>query len=240
MEKIGGINVSLIEKKCLQKTLLDYGSGDGMYSVFFLKRGFNVISVDINPDSEINILNQLSEEEKKRFKFYCLDAERDAFPEELLQVDCILCREVLEHIKGYKSLINNFHKSLNKDGILVVSVPNSITEKYFSFWDPNWLAKCQHVNVFTQKYLINFFERNRFKIIMKSSHSFRRTIFWSLAAPFRIKHDMGKALSHKRLVKFANFVSNCVCYFKPIETFGNYIIPKSRIFYLKKYDEIKF
>ncbi|MBD3231362.1 methyltransferase domain-containing protein [Candidatus Dependentiae bacterium] len=237
MENVGGINFSFIKGEYSKKTVLDFGCGNGNYSVFFLKKGFNVVAVDIKPDSEETILKKLTKDQKYRFKFFCLNAEKEELPKELPQLDYILCREVLEHIKNYKNLIDNFYKKLNTDGVLIVSVPNSITEKYFSFWDPDWVEKCKHVNIFTRKELIDFFDKNNFKIFKKGSHSFRRTIFWSLVTPFRINHDMGRVLSHKKLTDFANFISNGICYFKFIDRLGNYIIPKSWVFYLKKKDE---
>ncbi len=206
MKAIGGIEFSFLGKNLENKKLLDFGSGDGNYSVFFLKQKMNVTSIDINPESEKLILNLLSSKEKERFNFYCFNAEEDSLKNYNLKFDYIICREVLEHIKNYKKTIEEFETLLNPGGILVISVPTSFTEKYFHFWDPRWLCKCGHLNIFKKKEILSLAKKNKFTLLKLGKHSFRRTIFWSIVTPFRINHDMGKILNHYKLARVASFV----------------------------------
>lgn len=233
MQKIGGIEISLLGQNLQNKKLLDYGAGNGDYSVFFLKKGLHVTAVDINPESEKLINSKLSQEEKNSFNFFCLNADSD-FLNIQQKFDYIICREVLEHIKNYEKVIKEFKELLNPDGVLVLSVPTSFTEKYFYFWDSGWLKKCGHINIFRKKDILALAKNNQFELVKVGKHSFRRTIFWSLVVPFKIKHDMGKVLSHHKLARVASFISDVICYFKFVENLGDKILPKSNVFYFKK------
>jgi 2-polyprenyl-3-methyl-5-hydroxy-6-metoxy-1,4-benzoquinol methylase len=233
MYLIGGIDLSFFKKEGKKKSLLDFGSGNGKYAVFFIKKGFDVVAVDINPDSETCIKNQLRDDEKKKITFFRLDAEKDGLQFDR-QFDYIICREVLEHIKNYEKVLQDFYRLLKPGGMLILSVPTSFTERYFYFWDKKWLKKCGHVNIFKRKEIIEMCKKYNLDFIKLGKHSFRRTIFWSLVTPFKINHDMGKISSHYKLAKCARFVSDCICYFRYFEKIGNYLLPKSNVFYFKK------
>ncbi len=232
MKFLSGIDISFIKNVDKTTRLLDYGSGDGRLSVFFLKNGFNVTSVDIDPNSETKILSQLTDSEKKKFSFILIK-EYDSLLNYSNKFDYIICREVLEHIKYYKNTVELFERLLKSNGSCIISVPSYITEKYFSFWDSDWFNKCEHVNVFKKIDIINLAKKNSFELEKITTHSFRRTIFWGIVAPFKVKHKMGKIDNKNKLIKFAEFVSNAICYFGPIERFGNFILPKIRVYYLR-------
>lgn len=230
MEYFAGINLSYFN---FGGHLLDYGSGDGLVSAFFIKKGFYVTSVDIDYDAKNKILSQLTEEEKGRFSFIHLK-EKDSLSNYSHKFDYIICREVLEHIKDYHFVIELFNDLLNKSGLCVISVPTYFTEKLFSFFDPKWFEKCEHVNVFKKKDIINLAKSNKFNLEKITNHSFNRTLFWALVVPFRPKHDMGRILNKNKIIKFLEYFSYGVCSFKIIDKIGNLIAPKSRVFYLRQ------
>ena len=232
MKYFAGIDLSFFDNEGRNVHLLDYGSGDGRLSVFFIKKGFNVTSVDIDPNSETKILSQLTDSEKERFSFILIK-EYDSLLNYSNKFDYIICREVLEHIKYYKNTVELFERLLKLNGSCIISVPSYITEKYFSFWDSDWFDKCEHVNVFKKRDIIDLAHKNSFELEKITTHSFRRTIFWGIVTPFKVKHKMGKIYNKNKLVKFAEFVSNVICYFGLIERFGNFILPKSRVYYLR-------
>ncbi len=233
MKYFAGINISFLNDADQNSHLLDYGSGDGRASVFFLKKGLKVTSVDIDSNSETKILSKLSESEKKRFSFVLIK-EQDSLINYSNKFDYIICREVLEHIKDYKNTVELFKNILKLNGICIISVPTFITEKYFSFWDPKWFDKCEHVNLFKKRDIINLAQKNSFELEKNTTHSFRRTIFWGMVAPFKVKHKMGKIVNKNKWIKAVEYFSNAVCSFSPIENLGNLILPKSRVFYLRR------
>ncbi len=232
MKYFAGIDLYFLENK-KNLNVLDYGCGNGDFTIFFIKKGFNVTAVDIDPKSESKINLLLSDEEKSRFKFVLLKQE-DNFANYTQMFDFIICREVLEHIKNYKNILCIFKKILKDSGLCVISIPTFFTEKYFTFWDKNWPQKCEHVNVFKKKDIFSLAKKNNFEIEKITRHSFRRTIFWSLVTPFRINHEMGKILNRNKFINFAEYFSNVFCNFKFIDKLGNRIAPKSRVFYLRQ------
>ncbi len=177
----------------------------------------------------------MAEDEKSRFQFEHVNIETQSLSPDK-KYDYILCREVLEHVKDYKTVIKKFSDLLNPGGVLVLSIPTSFTEKYFHFWDKQWFKKCGHVNVFKKRKIINLFNTQNFSVLKIGKHSFRRTIFWSIVTPFKVNHDMGKIVSHKKISKMARFISDVVCYFSFVEKIGNYVLPKSNVFYFQKRD----
>ncbi|MBU4269316.1 class I SAM-dependent methyltransferase [Candidatus Dependentiae bacterium] len=232
MNNFAGIDLFFL-KNIKNAHILDYGCGDGAFSVFLIKNGFNVMAVDINPESEHKISAALNSEEKSRFKFMLLIGQ-DNLNNYSQKFDYIICREVLEHIKDYENIINIFSNIIKSSGVCIISVPTFLTEKYFAFWDKNWFAKCEHVNIFKKKDILNLAKLNNFEVARISSHSFNRTIFWSLVVPFKIEHRMGKILNKNRFINFTEYLSNAICSFKFIDKLGNKILPKSKVYYFKK------
>jgi 2-polyprenyl-3-methyl-5-hydroxy-6-metoxy-1,4-benzoquinol methylase len=227
-----GIDLYFLENKN-NLNILDYGSGDGAFSVFLIKNGFNVTAIDIDLESKNKINLQLTTEEQARFKFILLTGQ-DNLSNYSQKFDVIICREVLEHIKDYKNIVNIFGNILKDNGCCVISVPTYFTEKYFAFWDKAWAQKCQHVNIFNKIDILNLAKINNLKIDKITQHSFNRTIFWSLVTPFRVHHKMGKIINKNKIIKFSEYFSNIICKIKFIDKLGNIILPKSRVFYLRK------
>ena len=231
MKCFAGIDISFFEDT--GRTVLDYGSGAGRFSIFLIKKGFFVTALDIDINSKKKILLQLNEDEKKRFKFIHLVGD-DSIDNYQNKFDYIICREVLEHIKDYKQTVSLFQSLLNKNGLCIISVPTFYTEKYFSFWDSSWFKKCEHLNVFKSKDIKSLVDSNNLRLEKTTSHSFNRTLFWSIVSPFRVNHKMGKIYNKNKFIKFAEYFSNAVCSFRAINKLGNYIAPKSRVFYLRQ------
>jgi 2-polyprenyl-3-methyl-5-hydroxy-6-metoxy-1,4-benzoquinol methylase len=230
MKNFAGIDFSFLSKK---DHILDYGSGDGRVTVYLLKKGFLVTALDIDLNSKNKILSQLNDQEKSRFTFIHLK-KADSFDNYNNKFDCIVCREVLEHIADYKSVVNIFSKILKKNSRCIISVPTYFPEKLFSFFGSDWLKKCEHVNVFKKKDIINLAHSNDLILHKISTHSFNRTIFWAMVSPLKVEHNMGKILNKSKWIKFAEYFSYGVCKFKFINKIGNFIALKSRVFYLRQ------
>jgi len=232
MNNFAGIDLYFLENK-KNIRILDYGCGNGEFSVFLIKNGFDITAVDIDPESKNKIILQLTQQEQLRFKFMHLVGQ-DSLNNYSQKFDVIICREVLEHIKDYKNIVNIFSNILNDTGYCIISVPTFFTEKYFGFCDKNWAQKCEHVNIFKKRDILNLAKLNNFEIDHISTHSFRRTIFWSLVAPFKVDHKMGKILNKNKFINFAEYFSNALCNIKFIDKLGNKILPKSSVYYLRR------
>jgi SAM-dependent methyltransferase len=70
------------------------------------KIGFKILSLDINPDRQPDIIGDI-----------CQEIFRDNV------FDVVVCCEVLEHLVSPHSGINNIHKTLKPGGLLILSTP---------------------------------------------------------------------------------------------------------------------
>lgn len=98
--------------------ILDYGCNTG-YLLNIIKnrypaKNFELCGADINPHALSYARNNY-----KKATFF--DINKDSFEGE--KFDFIILSHVLEHIEERKKLINNLKEKLNKDGALIICVP---------------------------------------------------------------------------------------------------------------------
>ncbi len=233
MEIFQGINLSRLGD-LKNKNVLDYGCGDGTVASFFIKKGCTVVGVDINPNSEAMVLSKINESESEFFTFYLLDAEKETITSNQ-KFDLIICREVLEHIVSYEKIISQFTNLLQQDGIIVISVPTYLSEKFYLFCDHKWLQKSEHVNIFKRSELTIALNQNGFDVTSVEGQSFRWTLFWMLLSPLKVDHKMGNPINNFTLVRITLKLVNLICFFEFVEHFGNHLFPKSHFYYLVKH-----
>lgn len=116
------------------KKILDAGCGRGFYShaLSFLPFIKEISAVDINADY-LKIAKKNTKD--KKVKFYKSSIYSLPFPNNYF--DCIICSEVLEHLSDEKKALKELKRVLNKNGIILITVPN---EKFPFLWDPiNWV-----------------------------------------------------------------------------------------------------
>lgn len=123
------------------KRLLNLGGGTGQVSKILSASGFDVYNVDI-----------MVKEENERNKFYDLNSG-EKFPYEEGSFDFVLCQEVIEHIENPWNVMRLCAKALKKEGKLVVTTPNVVSQKSKSiFKKTNYLHWFMPKNL---KYHIN-------------------------------------------------------------------------------------
>lgn len=103
---------------------LDAGSGFGQYT-HFLSRKFksaNILGVDVK-EEQIEDCNRFFKDIKlsERVRFEIADLT-EFLKEE--HYNLILSVDVMEHIEEDVKVFENFHKSLKKDGVLLISTPS--------------------------------------------------------------------------------------------------------------------
>ena len=137
-------------------TLLDYGSGSGLWAGIARDAGFNVTAYEphqVRTDKKMLAEGNWEKIENKKF-------------------DVIICNQVLEHVNAPKLLVSKL-QSVSKSGtLLYCAVPNagSVSEKkIMAAWpfDGNKthiLVPFQHLNGFTQKSLIICLTSQNFRI----------------------------------------------------------------------------
>lgn len=100
--------------------LLDLGCGSGWTSVFFAKRGYEVVGVDIAPDM-IFLAEQNKERNRiKNLKFVVSDYEGLDFKEEF---DYVVFFDSLHHAENEVLALEKAFRSLKKGGLCIASEP---------------------------------------------------------------------------------------------------------------------
>jgi 2-polyprenyl-3-methyl-5-hydroxy-6-metoxy-1,4-benzoquinol methylase len=112
-------------KKTLGKEvkILDAGAGFGQYSYYLANQNnsWNILAVDVK-DEQIGDCNQFFRAIKKNNVLFRKEDLTSFIKENIY--DLILCVDVMEHIEEDVLVFQNFHKSLNNNGMLLISTPS--------------------------------------------------------------------------------------------------------------------
>jgi len=122
----------LIKKHHPGANILDIGSGTGEFLAYCRKKGCQVTGVEPS-----GVARKLAQEK------HCLDVYENLnlLPSEKLPCDVITLWHVLEHFHDPLEQLQKIYSLLNKDGILVVAVPNNrsydawLYGKYWAAYD---------------------------------------------------------------------------------------------------------
>jgi len=100
--------------------LLDLGCGAGWTSIFFAKRGYEVVGVDISKE-KIHYANLNKKKEKiDNLSFGIYDYENMNFDSEF---DCAVFFDSLHHSINEKKALQSVYKALKPGGVVVISEP---------------------------------------------------------------------------------------------------------------------
>ncbi|MFV9483502.1 class I SAM-dependent methyltransferase [Christiangramia sp. ASW11-125] len=118
-----------IEQETAGCKLLDYGAGTGDFLAYMQNRNWNAFGVEPNKDARslasrkgITIEDNLNKLDARTF-------------------DVITLWHVLEHIPDYEEILKRLIAKLNKDGLLIIAVPNHRSydayyyQDYWAAWD---------------------------------------------------------------------------------------------------------
>ena len=100
--------------------LLDLGCGTGWTSVFFAKRGYDVVGVDISPDMIFHANANKDREKLSNLRFVVSDYEGMGFEEEF---DCAVFFDSLHHAVDEEVAIRHVYRALKPGGICLTLEP---------------------------------------------------------------------------------------------------------------------
>ena len=149
------------------RTILDIGSGPGIFIKRGRERGWKVTGVEPSKQAYeyssntlgLNVYNKfLNENTKDELDFY----------------DVIHMSEVLEHIPNPAGLLKIAYEKLNIGGLICVVVPNDYNPFQQALrtacgYEPWWVAPPHHINYFEFNSLSDLLERTGFKVIIKEA-----------------------------------------------------------------------
>src|SRR5271170_7366195 len=106
--------------------VLDVGCGNGVISRSLGEQGFTVKGIDVS-EKAIARARELNKFPNLRFEVVSAEelvADGQHF-------HAVICSEVLEHLNDPGKLLNVLHQLLDKDGALIVTVPNGVGPREF-------------------------------------------------------------------------------------------------------------
>ena len=138
-------------------TLLDYGCGDGYWSLVFSRFLLcEVTGVDYNP-----LRLERCRKIMPNIKF--TEANLAEPNEQLGKYDIVFCSQVIEHIKDDVSFLKGIRNHLKEDGVLILGTPNegSLPHRF-----RNYIAKVKtdHVHFYKEKEIKSKIEEAGFAI----------------------------------------------------------------------------
>jgi SAM-dependent methyltransferase len=178
------------------KTLIDIGSGPGVFLEAAKNRGWEVLGVEPNI---------FAAEHTKNIGFDVINEMYDReLSQKLKKFDLVNLTLVLEHIVNPIDLIRLAYNQLNTNGIISIVVPNDfnpfqkILADYLEFenW---WVAPDHHLNYFNKETLSNCLIKNNFNIV-HSETTFPIDIFLLMGDNYIENPKLGRIIHQKRIL----------------------------------------
>ena len=224
---------SLIKKNSIK--FLEIGSGEGFLLKAAYDEGLDVAGVDYQND-------QLKKFNKHIFKFSKkTDPELFLSKKDNIKYDIIAANYVLEHVRNPLKLVKSLKSLLNKNGIIILSVPNDFKNFQDMLYKKKyckkkyWFAPPQHLNYFNNNNILFFFKKLKLRVIEAVS-DFPIEIFLCLSKNnYTNNKKKGKEAHNARLV-VDNFIlsqplKNSLDFYKACHNTG---IGRGMTFFLKK------
>jgi 2-polyprenyl-3-methyl-5-hydroxy-6-metoxy-1,4-benzoquinol methylase len=158
--KVTQINNDIPEHISKGGSILDIGSGGGVFLYTFLQRNKYWTSYGVEPTAEFANLTQ----RKLQCPVHAGNYHKDIFD---TKFDLITCNQVLEHTIDPMKFLGDIFSDLNRGGYLYMEVPDT---KDFEELSPEhnrfWMA---HLWYFSKPVLENMFAKSGFKVIKVES-----------------------------------------------------------------------
>ena len=145
----------LRDKGC--RTVADIACANGYGSRILAGAADQVIAVDRNK-------TYLSLAEKDAVvKYICCDLDEEPLPEEIMNIDAIVCFETLEHLRKPEANLKAFSEYLSPGGTLLLSVPN---ERYEILDEDGRNKDPFHLHIFSKDTVLTLLENSGFYVEM--------------------------------------------------------------------------
>jgi SAM-dependent methyltransferase len=192
--------------------ILDFGAGNGYFSMILYEKGYNVIASDRFPENfKFN-----------KVKCHMIESEGE-LPFEENTFDIIIAIEVMEHIHDHKNFFSEAARILKKSGRLIITTPNILSLKsrlrfllsgfYYSFIALDYRKDdgLQHVASLTYDQYNNLAVRNGFNPSKPFCDKYQKSSLWLMfLVPFIRLYDRfveGKtAINNSRSLLFGRIL----------------------------------
>ena len=106
--------------------LFDFGAGIGTFVLLANKMGINCTYADLDSRTQDYAKEHIKHWDDQA-EFITLDYYKHQLPQ---GIDCVVCTEVMEHVRDPDGLVDKIHNALKPAGIFVVSESFDDTEKF--------------------------------------------------------------------------------------------------------------
>ena len=139
------------------KKILDVGCGEGYLLKYFNKLKYNCSGVDFSSYA----INNHNKNLLKYINFESCDIVNDKYFEGQ-KFDVIFLMGVAEHVENFSLLTKKLFKKLNKEGLLIIKVPNEYDLVHKEYIKENNLKK-EDLPIYNPLHHLNYFNKNSLK-----------------------------------------------------------------------------
>jgi 2-polyprenyl-3-methyl-5-hydroxy-6-metoxy-1,4-benzoquinol methylase len=186
------------------KSLLDIGSGPGLFLAKGRDLGWKVKGIEPSTDAAKYSREKLNLDIEE--KFFEMDLAKN-----LKKFDVINLGEVVEHLSDPAEMFETIHFSLNDNGLVMVIVPNdfnpfqTLLNDHCDF-DPWWVAPPHHLNYFNKESLNKLLENCGFEVVHNET-TFPIDMFLLMGDNYIGNESLGREC-HKKRMNFDSNISN--------------------------------
>ena len=114
-----------LPKTLFDKTILDFGCGDGRFTQFLLRKGAEkIVCVDLDYSTLLS-LKAFAEEQGISDKLLIIHSDFENLPNLKASFDVVLSVGVLYYLnEDYEKAVKTFHSFLNEEGVMITSDPD--------------------------------------------------------------------------------------------------------------------
>jgi SAM-dependent methyltransferase len=212
--------------------ILDLGCGDGYFTLRMLKRGYTMVSADLDP-KQVERLRDAAR--RDRLPAFALRSDAATLPFATASFDAVVCREVLEHVADPAPVLAEIRRVLKPGRALCVTVPGALSEHWFQLVNPAWLDMAGHVHVYRRRALTRILERAGFRVDGVRGRDFFYSFFWFFHTIVRTRHDGNGGilenwdLAH-RIQRFWKKLGNGRLKLW-VQIVGDRLVPKCNVYY---------
>lgn len=178
------------------RKILDVGSGPGLFLAKGRELGWTTKGIEPSEDAAKYSAENLNLDIEKSFYEMSL-------AKKLGKYDVINFGEVIEHLSDPAELLKTAHYSLNKNGLILIIVPNdfnpfqNLLNEYCSF-SPWWVAPPHHLNYFNKDSLKKLLEKCGFEVIHNET-TFPIDMFLLMGDNYIGNDTLGRECHKKRM-----------------------------------------
>ena len=148
--------------------VLDYGSGKGHITIFFLDRGIEMWGCDVSPEA-VNYCNDKFKGFSNFHKVSLFDGRGLPYEDDFF--DFVICTECIEHVlpEHMNNLLDEIYRILVPGGIILITTPNEEDMKKAEIYCPQcdmYFHKYGHVGRYSKESLTELMEEHKYKTVM--------------------------------------------------------------------------